>query len=186
MLGHKPRVLLVTSPYHSGVVESAGTWMPLAMVYVAGEARVAGAEVEIYDARGHRAQDRRVQAGHRGNHRHHRHGARRPGDLRHRQGVEPGGPHGDRQRARDLLLGRDPPRRPERGLRGSRRGGGHHRRAGEGGGGGGGVRAHRRPRLSQGWNPGLQSQAHAGARPGSVPAGLGPRRLADLLVPAEP
>ena len=50
MLGHKPRVLLVTSPYHSGVVESAGTWMPLAMVYVAGEARVAGAEVEIYDA----------------------------------------------------------------------------------------------------------------------------------------
>lgn len=50
MLGHKPRVLLVTSPYHSGVVESAGTWMPLAMVYVAGEARAAGAEVEIYDA----------------------------------------------------------------------------------------------------------------------------------------
>jgi anaerobic magnesium-protoporphyrin IX monomethyl ester cyclase len=50
MLGHKPRVLLVTSPYHSGVVESAGTWMPLAMVYVAGEARLAGAEVEIYDA----------------------------------------------------------------------------------------------------------------------------------------
>src|SRR5512137_1339034 len=50
MLGHKPRVLLVTSPYHSGVVESAGPWMPLAMVYVAGEARAAGAEVEIYDA----------------------------------------------------------------------------------------------------------------------------------------
>jgi len=50
MLGHKPRVLLVTSPFHFGVVESAGTWMPLAMVYVAGEARAAGAEVEIYDA----------------------------------------------------------------------------------------------------------------------------------------
>jgi len=50
MLGRKPRVLLVTSPYHSGVVEAAGTWMPLAMVYVGGEARAAGAEVEIYDA----------------------------------------------------------------------------------------------------------------------------------------
>jgi len=50
MLGRKPRVLLVTSPYHAGVVEAAGTWMPLAMVYVAGEARAAGAEVEIYDA----------------------------------------------------------------------------------------------------------------------------------------
>jgi anaerobic magnesium-protoporphyrin IX monomethyl ester cyclase len=50
MPARKPRVLLVTSPYHSGVVEAAGTWMPLAMVYIAGAARAAGAEVEIYDA----------------------------------------------------------------------------------------------------------------------------------------
>ena len=45
-----PRVLLVTSPYHSGVVEAAGVWLPLAFVYLAGAARRAGAEVEIYDA----------------------------------------------------------------------------------------------------------------------------------------
>ena len=45
-----PRVLLVTAPYHSGVVEAAGVWLPLALVYVAGAAREAGAEVRIYDA----------------------------------------------------------------------------------------------------------------------------------------
>jgi anaerobic magnesium-protoporphyrin IX monomethyl ester cyclase len=50
MMTRRPRVLLVTSPYHSGVVEAAGVWMPLALVYVAGAARQAGAEVEIYDA----------------------------------------------------------------------------------------------------------------------------------------
>ena len=46
----RPRVLLVTPPYHSGVVESAGVWMPLHFVYLAGHARAAGAEVRIYDA----------------------------------------------------------------------------------------------------------------------------------------
>ena len=46
----RPRVLLVTPPYHSGVVESAGVWMPLNFVYLAGHARAAGAEVRIYDA----------------------------------------------------------------------------------------------------------------------------------------
>ncbi|MHB8879600.1 MAG: cobalamin-dependent protein, partial [Myxococcaceae bacterium] len=46
----RPRVLLVTPPYHSGVVEAAGTWMPLHYVYLAGAARAAGAEVRIYDA----------------------------------------------------------------------------------------------------------------------------------------
>jgi len=50
MTSRRPRVLLVTAPYHSGVVEAAGTWMPLNLVYVAGHARAAGAEVEIYDA----------------------------------------------------------------------------------------------------------------------------------------
>ena len=46
----RPRVLLVTSPYHSGVVEAAGVWLPLALVYVGGAAREAGAEVRIFDA----------------------------------------------------------------------------------------------------------------------------------------
>jgi anaerobic magnesium-protoporphyrin IX monomethyl ester cyclase len=41
---------LVTPPYHSGVVESAGVWMPLHFAYLAGHAREAGAEVRIYDA----------------------------------------------------------------------------------------------------------------------------------------
>src|SRR5512138_740903 len=50
MTTSRPRVLLVTAPYHSGVVEAAGVWLPLAMVYVAGAARAAGAEVRIHDA----------------------------------------------------------------------------------------------------------------------------------------
>src|SRR5512138_149506 len=50
MTTSRPRVLLVTAPYHSGVVESAGVWLPLAMVYLAGAAREAGAEVRVYDA----------------------------------------------------------------------------------------------------------------------------------------
>ncbi len=50
MADRRPRVLLITSPYHSGVVEAAGVWLPLAFVYLAGAARRAGAEVEIYDA----------------------------------------------------------------------------------------------------------------------------------------
>jgi anaerobic magnesium-protoporphyrin IX monomethyl ester cyclase len=49
-MSNRPRVLLVTAPYHSGVVESAGVWLPLALVYVAGAAREAGAEVRIHDA----------------------------------------------------------------------------------------------------------------------------------------
>lgn len=46
----RPRLLLVTPPYHSGVVEAAGVWMPLHYTYLAGHARRAGAEVRIYDA----------------------------------------------------------------------------------------------------------------------------------------
>jgi anaerobic magnesium-protoporphyrin IX monomethyl ester cyclase len=46
----RPRVLLVTPPYHSGVVEAAGVWLPLHYVYLAGHARAAGAEVRVYDA----------------------------------------------------------------------------------------------------------------------------------------
>ena len=46
----RPKVLLITPPFHSGVVESAGVWMPLHFAYLAGAARAAGAEVRIYDA----------------------------------------------------------------------------------------------------------------------------------------
>ncbi len=48
--GVRPRLLLITPPYHSGVVEAAGVWLPLHFVYLAGHARAAGAEVRIYDA----------------------------------------------------------------------------------------------------------------------------------------
>lgn len=44
------RVLLITPPYHCGVLESAGSWMPLGMVYVAGSLQEAGYDVSIYDA----------------------------------------------------------------------------------------------------------------------------------------
>lgn len=48
--GSSLRVLLVTPPYHSGVVESAGVWMPLGFVSLAGSLRARGHEVTIYDA----------------------------------------------------------------------------------------------------------------------------------------
>lgn len=46
----KARLLLITPPYHCGVVEVAGTWTPLTLCYLAGTAREAGYEVRIYDA----------------------------------------------------------------------------------------------------------------------------------------
>ena len=47
---NRRRVLLITPPYHCGVVESGGTWMPLAFVYLGGAVRARGYEPEIYDA----------------------------------------------------------------------------------------------------------------------------------------
>ncbi len=44
------RVALVTPPYHSGVVETAGNWPNLAFVYIAGALREAGFDPIIYDA----------------------------------------------------------------------------------------------------------------------------------------
>lgn len=44
------KVMLITPPYHSGVVESAGRWPNLGFVYIAGELEKSGYEVEIYDA----------------------------------------------------------------------------------------------------------------------------------------
>jgi anaerobic magnesium-protoporphyrin IX monomethyl ester cyclase len=44
------RVALITPPYHSGVVESAGTWLNVGFVYIAGALRAAGYQVDYYDA----------------------------------------------------------------------------------------------------------------------------------------
>jgi len=44
------RILLITPPYHSGVVESAGTWLNVGFVYIAGSLRAAGFEPDYYDS----------------------------------------------------------------------------------------------------------------------------------------
>lgn len=44
------KILLITPPYHCGVVESAGRWPNLGFLYIAGELRKEGHEIEIYDA----------------------------------------------------------------------------------------------------------------------------------------
>jgi len=44
------KILFVTPPYHCGIVEIAGRWLPLNFVYLAGVAREAGLDAEIYDA----------------------------------------------------------------------------------------------------------------------------------------
>ena len=46
----RKKILLITPPYHAGVVEVAGKWVPLYLVTLAGSARAAGHEVAIYDA----------------------------------------------------------------------------------------------------------------------------------------
>ncbi|GAB4339623.1 MAG: radical SAM protein [Desulfobulbaceae bacterium] len=47
------KIALITPPYHSGVVESAGTWLNLGFVYIAGALREAGFEPDYYDAMAH-------------------------------------------------------------------------------------------------------------------------------------
>lgn len=46
----KKKVMLITPPYHSGVVESAGVWLNVGFVYIAGSLREAGYDPIIYDA----------------------------------------------------------------------------------------------------------------------------------------
>jgi anaerobic magnesium-protoporphyrin IX monomethyl ester cyclase len=50
MSKQRPEILLVTPPYHSGVVESAGSWLPLGLLYVGGALQRAGFGVALYDA----------------------------------------------------------------------------------------------------------------------------------------
>jgi anaerobic magnesium-protoporphyrin IX monomethyl ester cyclase len=44
------KTLLITPPYHSGVVESAGVWLNVGFVYIAGSLRAAGFDPDYYDA----------------------------------------------------------------------------------------------------------------------------------------
>jgi anaerobic magnesium-protoporphyrin IX monomethyl ester cyclase len=44
------KLLLLTPPYHCGVVEIAGRWVPLYLVYLAGAAKEIGFNVKIFDA----------------------------------------------------------------------------------------------------------------------------------------
>lgn len=44
------KILFITPPFHAGVVEVAGRWVPLNMVYIAAAAREAGLDAHIYDA----------------------------------------------------------------------------------------------------------------------------------------
>jgi anaerobic magnesium-protoporphyrin IX monomethyl ester cyclase len=44
------KILFITPPYHAGVVEVAGRWVPLYFVHLAGALRAAGHEALIYDA----------------------------------------------------------------------------------------------------------------------------------------
>lgn len=46
----RKKILFVTPPYHSGVDEVAGRWIPLGFVYLAGAARQADLDVHIHDA----------------------------------------------------------------------------------------------------------------------------------------
>ena len=46
----RPRLLMITPPYHCGVVEVAGRWLPLNLLYVGAAARAAGVEPVLYDA----------------------------------------------------------------------------------------------------------------------------------------
>jgi len=46
----RDKLLLITPPYHCGVVEVAGRWLPLNLLYLATAARRAGVEPVLYDA----------------------------------------------------------------------------------------------------------------------------------------
>lgn len=47
---HQKTILFVTPPYHCGIAEIIGRWIPLNFVYLAGAARRSGLTASIYDA----------------------------------------------------------------------------------------------------------------------------------------
>ena len=48
---HLSKILLITPPYHAGVVESAGSWMPLSLAVLAGSlSSYKHYDIQIYDA----------------------------------------------------------------------------------------------------------------------------------------
>lgn len=47
------KIMLITPPYHSGVVESAGVWLNVGFVSIAGSLRAAGYDPVYYDAMSH-------------------------------------------------------------------------------------------------------------------------------------
>ncbi len=55
------RIIFITPPYHCGVVEVAGTWPPLGLVYLGSQAKLAGWDVEIYDAMSLRHDHARIE-----------------------------------------------------------------------------------------------------------------------------
>jgi anaerobic magnesium-protoporphyrin IX monomethyl ester cyclase len=55
------RILFITPPYHCGVVEVAGHWIPLTFVYLAGAVRDAGFKPVIYDAMTKRHSHRQIR-----------------------------------------------------------------------------------------------------------------------------
>jgi anaerobic magnesium-protoporphyrin IX monomethyl ester cyclase len=46
----KKKILLITPPYHSGVIEAAGRWAPIGLIYIAGHLKKAGYDVILYDS----------------------------------------------------------------------------------------------------------------------------------------
>lgn len=55
------KILFITPPYHAGVLEVAGRWVPLYLVYLSGAARKAGWEPVVYDAMGNFAGYREIE-----------------------------------------------------------------------------------------------------------------------------
>lgn len=45
------KIIFVTPPFHCGIVDVIGQWLPLNLVYLAGVARLTGLDAEIYDAK---------------------------------------------------------------------------------------------------------------------------------------
>lgn len=61
-MAEKKKILFITPPYHAGVVEVAGRWVPLYFVYLAGAARDAGLTPYVFDAMTRQATHDDIQA----------------------------------------------------------------------------------------------------------------------------